>query len=319
MAHEIENLLYVGAAPWHKLGRRFEIPPSLEEALVAAGLDWTVSTEPLFSGSGEEVDAMLTRRSSDQSILGVVGPNYTPLQNTEAFEFFRPFLDEKAAAIETAGSLRHGKRVWILAKINRDPMVIKGDDVVEKFVLLSNSHDGTLAVRVGFTPIRVVCNNTLSMAVNSKASQLIRVKHTKNVVQNLENIQEIMNMADAEFQATADQYRFLSSKEINSKDLEKYVKLVFNSSAKLAEVAGNLESLSNKRILESVIPLFEKGRGNDMNGIKGTYWAAYNAVNEYLQYERGDEVSTRMDSMWFGDSATKNKKALDTALILAAA
>ena len=319
MAHEIENMLYVGAAPWHNLGRRFQEPPSLEEALVAAGLDWTVSTEPLFSGAKEKVDAMLTRRSSDNSILGVVGPNYTPLQNTEAFEFFRPFIDEKAAAIETAGSLRDGKRVWVLAKINRDPMLIKGDDVVEKFVLLSNSHDGTLAVRVGFTPIRVVCNNTLSMAVNSKASQLLRVKHTKNVVQNLENIQEIMNMADAEFQATGEQYRFLASKEINTKDLEKYVKIVFNSSQKLAEVSGNLESLSNKRILESVIPLFEKGRGNDMLGVKGTYWAAYNAINEYLQYERGTENAGRMDSMWFGDSAAKNKKALDTALILAAA
>lgn len=318
MAHEIENIMYVGAAPWHGLGRRFMEPPSLEEALVAAGLDWTVSTEPLFSGSQEKVDALLTRRSSDQSILGVVGPNYTPLQNNEAFEFFRPFLDEKAAAIECAGSLRQGKRVWILAKINRDPLVIKGNDVVDKYVLLSNSHDGTLAVRVGFTPIRVVCNNTLSLAVNSKASQLLRVKHTKNVVQNLENIQDIMNLADAEFQATADQYRFLSSKEINSKDLEKYVKIVFNTTAKLAEVGGNLENISNKRIIEAITPLFEKGRGNDMQEIRGTYWAAYNAVNEYLQYERGDENSTRMDSMWFGDSAAKNKKALDTALILAA-
>jgi phage/plasmid-like protein (TIGR03299 family) len=318
MAHEVEQMLSVGAAPWHNLGRRFVIPPSLEEALVAAGLDWKVSTEPLFSGAGEEVEALLTRRSSDNSILGVVGPKYTPLQNTEAFEFFRPFLDEKAAAIETAGSLRQGKRVWILAKINRDPMVIKGNDVVEKYVLLSNSHDGTLAVRVGFTPVRVVCNNTLSMAFNSKASQLIRIKHTKNVVENLESVQEIMNLADAEFQATAEQYRMLTLKDINSKDLEKYIKLVFNTSAKLVEAGGNVEQLSNKRIIEQIVPLFEKGRGNDMTEIKGTMWAAYNAVNEYLQYERGSDNSNRMDNMWFGDSARLNKKALETALIMAA-
>lgn len=243
MAHEVENIMYVGEAPWHKLGRKFEVPPSLEEALVAAGLNWTVSTEPLFSGSGEEVEALLTRRSSDKSILGVVGPNYTPLQNTEAFEFFRPFIDEKAAAIETAGSLRQGKRVWVLAKINRDPMVIKGSDVVEKYVLLSNSHDGTLAVRVGFTPVRVVCNNTLTMAINSEASKLIRIKHTKNVVSNLESVQEIMNLADSEFEATAEQYRLLTMKDINSKDLEKYVKLVFNTTAKLVEAGGNVENL----------------------------------------------------------------------------
>ena len=311
-------MFVVGAAPWHNLGRKFEVPPSLEEALVAAGLDWKVTTEPLFSGSKEQVDALLTRRSSDQSILGVVGPNYTPLQNTEAFEFFRPFLDEKAAAIETAGSLRQGKRVWVLAKINRDPLVIKGNDIVEKYVLLSNSHDGTLAVRVGFTPIRVVCNNTLSMAINSEASKLIRIKHTKNVVSNLESVQEIMNLADAEFEATADQYRMLTMKDINSKDLEKYVKLVFNTTAKLAEAGGNVENLNNKRILEQIVPLFEGGRGNNMTEIKGTMWAAYNAVNEYLQYERGNDNSNRMDNMWFGDSARLNKKALETALILAA-
>ncbi len=318
MSHEIENMIYVGSAPWHNLGRRFEVPPSLDEALVAAGLDWTVSTEPLFSQNQELVDAKLTRRSSDNSILGVVGSNYVPLQNNEAFEFFQPFLDEKAAAIETAGSLRQGKRVWILAKINRDPLVIKGNDTVEKYVLLSNSHDGTLAVRVGFTPIRVVCNNTLSMAINSEASKLIRIKHTKNVVSNLESVQEIMNLADSEFEATAEQYRALTKKDINSKDLEKYVKLIFNTSAKLMEVGGNVDNLNNKRILEQIIPLFEKGRGNDMKEIKGTMWAAYNAISEYLQYSRGSDNSNRMDNMWFGDSARLNKKALETALILSA-
>lgn len=318
MSHEVEQMFVVGAAPWHNLGRKFEVPPSLEEALVAAGLDWKVTTEPLFSGAQEQVEALLTRRSSDNSILGVVGPNYVPLQNTEAFDFFRPFLDEKAAVIETAGSLRQGKRVWVLAKINRNPLVIKGNDVVEKYVLLSNSHDGTLAVRVGFTPIRVVCNNTLSMAINSEASKLIRIKHTKNVLSNLESVQDIMNLADSEFEATAEQYRQLTRKDINSKDLEKYVKLVFNTTAKLVEAGGNVENLNNKRILEQIIPLFEGGRGNNMTEIKGTMWAAYNAVNEYLQYERGSDNSNRMDSMWFGDSARLNKKALETALILAA-
>ncbi len=318
MAHEVEQMFVVGAAPWHNLGRKFEVPPSLEEALVAAGLDWKVTTEPLFSGAKEQVEAMLTRRSSDNSILGVVGPTYTPLQNTEAFDFFKPFIDEKAAQIETAGSLRHGKRVWVLAKINRDPMVIKGNDVVEKYVLLSNSHDGTLAVRVGFTPVRVVCNNTLSMAINSEASKLIRIKHTKNVAANLESVQEIMNLADSEFEATANQYRMLTQKDINSKDLEKYVKLVFNTTAKLVEAGGNVEELNNKRIIQQIVPLFEKGRGNDMKEIKGTMWAAYNAVNEYLQYERGSDNSNRMDNMWFGDSARLNKKALETALIMAA-
>lgn len=318
MAHEVENMLYVGQAPWHRLGNKMVGAPTIEEAIVAAGLNWKVSTEPVFSGAGEKVSALLTRRDSDKSILGVVGPSYVPLQNSEAFKFFQPFIDSKEASIETAGSLREGKRVWILAKINRDPLVIKGNDTVEKYVLLSNSHDGTLAVRAGFTPVRVVCANTLQLSINDKASKLIRIKHTKNVVQNLENVQEIMNLADSQFEATAEQYRLLASKEINSKDLEKYVKLVFNTTSRVIEAEGDLSKINNKRIMEEIVPLFEKGRGNDMVEIRGTYWAAYNAITEHLQYSRGSGEATRMDSMWFGQAATLNKKALETALVMSA-
>lgn len=318
MAHEIESLMYVGDVPWHKLGKRFEQAPNLDEALVASGLNWSVNTEPVFSTNGEKLEALLTRRDSDQSILGVVGPKYIPLQNTEAFNFFSPFVDSKEVAIEAAGSLRQGKRVWVLAKINRDPMVIKGNDIVEKYVLVSNSHDGTLAVRVGFTSVRVICANTLAAAHDSKASKLIRVKHTKNVVQNLENIREIMNLANAEFEATADQYRILAKIDINKKDLEKYVKLVFNASQKIMEVDGDLEQINNNRIMEKITPLFEHGMGNDMPEVKGTLWTAYNAVTEFLQYHRGEDVGTRLDSLWFGQGAQLNKKALQVAVTMAA-
>lgn len=312
MAHEVESLMYVGQAPWHGLGKRFIEAPTLDEAMVAAGLNWKVGTKELYTGEGLVVPAKATFRESDGKILGVVGMKYEPLQNTEAFKFFEPFIDSGLASIETAGSLRNGQRVFILAKIKMDDSVIvsKSDDRVSKYVLLSNSHDGTLAVRVGFTPIRVVCNNTMVMAHDAAASKLIRIRHSSKVVQNLENLREVMNLANQQFEATAEQFRYLASREINSADLEKYVKLVF----------GNPKSeTSGERILAQVIPLFEKGRGNDMAGVKGTYWAAYNAINEYLQYERGNDAHNRLDGMWFGQAATLNKKAFDTAMILAAA
>jgi phage/plasmid-like protein (TIGR03299 family) len=318
VAHEVENMMYVGKVPWHDLGHKFQVAPTLDEAMVAAGLNWKVTTEPLFSGVGEKVEALLTRRSSDNTILGVVGPKYVPLQNDKAFEFFRPFIDQGEASIETAGSLRMGKRVWVLAKINRDPLVVKGNDIVEKYILVSNSHDGTLAVRVGFTPIRVVCNNTLSAAIDSEASKLIRIKHTKNVVDNMNSIRDVMNLADSEFEATAEQYRLLASRDIVQKDLEKYVKLVFNSSKRILEAEGNLEDINNKRILQEIQPLFESGRGNDMPEIKGTLWAAYNAISEHLQYNRGKDEGSRLDSLWFGQGAQLNKKALEIAIMMAA-
>lgn len=317
MSHEVENMFYRNEVPWHRLGNFIQHEPTIEEAIVAAGLDWTVSMKNLLTVDGIPVPNKAVQRDADQSILGVVGPNYKPLQNMDAFKFFNPFLESGEAALETAGSLRQGKRVWILAKINKDPMVIvpKSDDKVSKYILLAHGHDGLMSVRVGFTPVRVVCANTLAMSVNSSGSSLLRVKHTKNLNENLEKISEVMNAANASFEATAEQYRFLASREINQADLEKFVKLVF-----VGEGYEKMEADGKKPardVLPKVTNLFENGLGNNMQGVRGTYWAAYNAVTEYLGYERGQDEQARLDKMWFGDSATVNKDALKIATKMA--
>ncbi len=316
MSHELEiingeaQMFYKGEVPWHGLGRMIPKEQELtaKDAIIAAGLDWKVDTQPLYLADGTIAPSQAVVREDTNKILGVVGSKYNPLQNSEAFEFFDPFLKSGEVSFETAGSLREGKRIWVMAKINKDPMEIAPNDLVEKYVLLSNSHDGTMAVRAGFTPIRVVCNNTLSMATENGASQLIRLKHTGNLQANLEKVSEIMNIANESFEATAEQYRFLANKTINSADLDRFVKLVFVGE-KYVELEAQGLKPANK-ILADIIPLFEKGRGNDMASIKGTAWAAYNAVNEYLQYERGNDADTRLDKMWFGDGATLNQRAL---------
>ena len=316
MAHEIENMFYMNETPWHRLGTRVIEIPTADEAIVAAGLNWKVETKPLFMADGTQVPNKAVVRDSDNSVLGVVGENYQPLQNKDAFNFFNPFVESGLATFETAGSLRQGKRVWILAKINKDPMTIVSNDIVEKYVLLAHGHDGLMSVRVGFTPIRVVCANTLAMSISDSGSALLRVKHTKNLQDNLDKVAQIMNLANQKFEATAEQYRFLASREINAKDLEKYVKLVFVG-PKYEQMEA--EGLTPARdVLPKVIQLFENGRGNSMLGVRGTAWAAYNAVNEYLGYERGADEQSRLDKMWFGDSANLNKKALDVALAMVA-
>jgi phage/plasmid-like protein (TIGR03299 family) len=325
MAHlimENDNMFSVSEAPWHKLGVVLPQAPTIEDGIAAAGLGWEVGTKPLFTADQQEVDALATYRKDTNEILGIVGKNYKALQNKEAFEFFQPFLDAKEASLETAGSLLNGRRVWILAKINRPDSVIvaKSDDRVSKYILLSNSHDGTLAVKVGYTPIRVVCNNTLTAAHNSRGSALLRIKHTGNIVETLNEVRDVMNVANATFEATAEKYRTLASKEINSKDLEKYIKIVFATPKQEEEAILNGEELqSGQRVMGRIIELFENGRGNDLPGVKGTMWAAYNAVTEYLQYERGKNISTRLDSLWFGQGATMNRKALQVAVDIAAA
>jgi phage/plasmid-like protein (TIGR03299 family) len=235
---------------------------------------------------------------------------YKPLQNKNAFDFFNPFIDSGAATIETAGSLMQGKRVWVQAKITSDVDVVKGNDIIERYILLSNSHDGTMAVRAGFTPQRVVCQNTLTMAHHNGESQLIRIKHGQNVEQNVAAVSQIMNLANNSFETTLEQYRMLANKEINAKDLEKFVKLVF----KLDEDKEN----SGKRLMNNIIPLFEQGRGNDMAEIKGTYWAAYNSISEYLQYEKGTDSEARLNNLWFGTSKTTLENALAIAVKMAA-
>lgn len=309
MAHEVESMMYTGNTPWHGLGTRIIHAPTLAEGIVAAGLDWNVGLKPLYLADGRTVEeARATIRESDNSILGVVGTQYKPLQNAEAFNWFQPFLDAKEATLETAGSLRDGKRVFVLAKLNRAPLEIAKGDAVEKYILLSNSHDGTLAVRVGFTPIRVVCANTLAMALNGNASQLIRVRHSQSVVGNLNLIRDIMNAANSQFEATADQYRALAQKQISVKDLETYVKRVFDIPMEREE-----GSRVGNKVMAAVIPLFLKGRGNDLASIRGTYWAAYNAVTEYVAHERGKDAGNRLDSTWFGTGAVINTKALAIA------
>jgi phage/plasmid-like protein (TIGR03299 family) len=314
MPHEVETMAHFGTTPWHGLGTTLADDDLYDwpSACRKAGLDWEVESVPLLTADTQaKVSHVGVRRKTDGRVLGVVGPRYAVLQNRDAFKWFQPFLDAREAALHTAGSLKQGSRVWVLAKLNRDPLVIAPGDEVEKFILLSHGHDGSLAVRVGFTPVRVICANTLSLAHGSDASKLIRLKHTKDVLTNLANVREIMNLANAEFEATAQQYRLLARKDINQADLRKYVKRVLRVDDQ-KPVAPRTAA-----VISEVIRLCESGRGNDLPLIRGTYWAAYNGVTEWLGYERGRNDATRLNSLWFSDGAALSRHALEVALDMA--
>ncbi len=203
MAHnlEIENgeasMMYVGEEPWHGLGTKLESPASAAEAIEAAKLDWEVTKVPLYAASGRRRVALKNRFAvvrkdlldkKQCKALGIVGSQYTPLQNREAFSFFDPIVGEKAAVYHTAGVLGNGERIWILAKLPED-IRVTDDDITNKFLLLSNSHDGTSAVQVKFTPIRVVCQNTLTQAL--KRGPTVWVAHTQNIHERLREAAEI--------------------------------------------------------------------------------------------------------------------------------
>lgn len=352
MPANVETMFSVNETPWHNLGVVLKEAPTIAEGFKLAGLDWQVLVQSLLRADGENVDefAKVFVRSDNNKTLSVVGPKTHVLQNLEAFEFFQPFLDAKECTLETAGSLDEGRKVWVMAKIQRDNSeIVKGDEVA-KFVLLSNAHDGSMAVRVGYTPIRVVCANTLAMAHSNANSKLIRIRHSKEVSKNVQEVQKTMKIADEAFEATAEQYRFLASRNINAADLRKYVKQVFKLDEKDDEVSTRslnmlndiirkhdeklsklrLESIlatvpenakirenANADILEAIIRNVDEGRGTDNPASRGTFWTAYNAVTEYLNYERGNTPETRLNSLWFGANAKTNLEALEIAVEMA--
>lgn len=337
MAHEVESMLYVGETPWHGLGVKLERAPTSREAIVASGLDWEVAKEPLvFASDGTPTESWANIRVSDRKILGYTGPDWEPLQNAHAFEWFDPFLASGEATIETAGALRGGEVVWILARIGRDDSVIvpRSDDRVAKFILLAHGHNGKMSVRAGFSPIRVVCANTLAMAYADDASKLLRLRHTKGTRAALDDVRDVMNTANATFEATAEQYRRLARREINAETLERYVARVFEAppvslapaidDIMPARFLGNAKPSRAERNararLETISELFEHGRGNDLPGVRGTAWAAYNAVTEYLTHERpGMTSEARIDSLTFRSDGVKlADRALAQALAIAA-
>jgi phage/plasmid-like protein (TIGR03299 family) len=308
-------MAYFGEVPWHRLGIALEESDLYDwpTASRKAGLDWEVELVPLVTADTQaQVEHRAVRRKTDGRTLGVVGPRFAPLQNKDAFAWFQPFLDAREAALHTAGALHQGSRIWVLAKLNRDPLVIAQGDEVEKFILLSHGHDGSLAVRCGFSPVRVVCANTLAMAHGSNASKLIRLKHTRDIHENLKNVREVMNLANQEFEATAEQYRLLAHKSINQADLRRYVKKVF----KVEDDRDAGTRLAN--IMEEIVRLAEAGRGNNLPSVRGTLWTAYNGVSEWLTYSRGRTDDNRLNSLWFGESALTNRHALEMALDMAA-
>jgi len=232
----------------------------------------------------------------------LVSKGYEVLQNAEAFDIFRPLVEDGVISLETAGSLKNGRVVWILAKINAvsEREVAKGD-VVKPYVLLSNSHDTTLCTRLGFTGVRVVCNNTLSLAFTRSDSNLVRLYHRSGLRDGLIALRETMKMGISAFEATADQYAILAKTPINQEDLVEYVR----------EVIQKTEETPTER---KIIQTLHFGRGGVVNkDERTTWWDAYNAINEYMLYQRGANPDNRLKSAWFGDGYLIDQRAFDIA------
>lgn len=345
MAHEImknDNMFSVKENPWHGLGTVLPQAPSIKEALQAASLDWEVRTLNVAAFQPPSKTEEFSRcrinlprfkalqRVDTQEVFTIVSDQYQVLQNIDAFNIFKPLVEDGTIEMETAGSLQNGKKVWIMAKVNTDSKDVRKGDEIKPYVLLSNSHDGTQAIRFGFTPVRVVCNNTLSMAIGNKKSELIKVYHKGQVAENVEALRDLMNFEITQFESTVADFKKLASKPINERDMIKYIRKVFPKAVQametpgiepvnedllnaVIEATGSLDELSRRE--ESIMNVLNGGRGKETRGKKGiTYWDAYNAVNEWGLYERGRSDDSRIASAWFGQQKADDQRALAIAL-----
>lgn len=359
MAHYFESGFFVREKAWHGLGTVLaDAPRSTSEGLRLAGLDWHVNLAPVFCAPGlpTDIDTEKAMRSIDadpsqllgcpdaramvraiqlpngnvrEDVLGIVGTRYEPLQNVDAFRWFDPLLAEGDVVLEAAGSVKEGRHVWILARIGARPEQVgrRHDDIAVPYLLLSNSHDGTRAVTVTFTPIRVVCWNTLSAAnraadVASASSR--KVRHTRSAANTLAGIRETINLASRDFSAKALLWRELASADLAprgsaelARKVQAYARAVFNPPAVVdkAKKEGTMIDLPEVRAEKHLWQLVHSGPGADSAGVSP--FGLYMAATHYSDHVNGHTASTRLASTWFGNGASLRERAETEAMALA--
>ena len=319
MAANVESMFYVGKMPWHEEGKKLDTPPDSITAIQQAGLNWEVSKTRLYTEGGILVGdyyGIVRNGQKKQTILGVVKAGYTPLQNRDAFTFFDPLIKSDFLEYETAGAIGQGEIIWILAKIKKDSrFTVCADDEISKYLLLSNSHDGLSAVSVKFTPIRVVCQNTLNLALEK--GDTTRIKHLSSIHVRLdylsvavEDILRVYRGAEENFKAMYD-HKMSDDETWGYFDAlypvleEKYV--LTESQYKVREKNINTQNLL-MNIYDSEI--------NRMLGIRGRLWAAYNAATQYIDHPfnyRFDD-NHLLKRIWFGDGESQKAKAYAAAM-----
>lgn len=317
MAHMLEmigdeaSMAYAGDVPWHGLGTKVPNDLTPEQMLKAAKLDWTVDPIDLFAEVGGEKLATGHRalvRSSDQRVIDVITDDWNPMQNQTAFEFFNDFVAAGDMEMHTAGSLRDGKIVWALAKVNESFELFGGKDQVDSYLLFTNPHSYGQSIDVRFTPIRVVCNNTLTLSLNSAAKQMVKVSHRREFDADL--VKETLGVAKHKLEQYKEMAAYLSQKRFNNESVVEYFKRVFPVLTQKEQ--GAKEMSKSAALAMNVIdtqPGAEFGRG--------TFWQAFNTVTYMTDHLIGRSADTRLQSAWYGQNKGLKTKALETAVEMA--
>lgn len=317
------SVAVVGKAAWHGIGKVLKEAMTSAQAIRAAGLDWEVEKVPAIFKAGkamkEAPGMFLTIRQDTHEALGMVGNQYQVLQNRGAFSFFDAVVGIKEAMYHTAGALGKGETIWMLAKLPGVVRVI-GDDVSEKYLLLTNRHDGGGSVKVLFTPIRVVCQNTLNIALRG-AEQTYHLRHTNGLGLKVEECRKELVIIHAQFGIFEEAAKKLATTQLTIEASKKFFLKVADRYGEGPEKGTKELPARTKAIIEEMSRLFEVVRGAEMRSAKGTAWGAFNAVAEYVDFYRptrgDDQEAQRASSLLFGTGRAMKQRAWDMALSLA--
>lgn len=318
MAHELEfvngqaSMAYAGDVPWHGLGVRVPSDLTPEQMLKAAGLDWRVETFPaiatLADGSKIETGHSALVRDRDNKVLDVITDDWKPMQNADAFEFFNDFVAAGDMEMHTAGSLKDGKIVWALAKVHESFELFGGKDQVDSYLLFSNPHSYGQSIDVRFTPIRVVCNNTLTLSLNSQSKSMVKVSHRRAF--DAELVKETLGVAKEKLDKYKEMAQYLSQKRYNEESVVDYFKRVFPVLTKKEDSEKELSKSA-----DTALQLMHTQPGAQFG--EGSYWQLFNTVTYMTDHIIGRSADTRLQSAWYGANKGLKTRALETAVEMA--
>ena len=342
MAHQVEQMAYVGDTPWHGLGNQLTQNQPIEVWAQQAGMDWRIeSSDVSYMAQNERGQSIIMPyeeqrvlyRSDTHAPLSVVSQRYQEVQPMEILEFYRDLTEQSGFELETAGVLKGGKKFWALARTGQST-ALKGKDVSNGYILLATACDGTLATTAQFTNIRVVCNNTLAIALRGQSSSAGVVKVPHSTKFDADKVKQQLGISVRAWDEHMYEMKQLTQRKVTQGEAAAYFDAVFNNtSMSAADQEENIiqfyrnmatptpakeKSEPNGRAMNKVMDMFNgQGRGAELSSAKDTAYGLLCSITEFADHERrAMSTDHRLDSAWFGAGAALKQRGLEQALRL---
>lgn len=346
MAHQIEQMAYVGETPWHGLGNQLSPQQPIEVWAQQAGMDWRIESSDVSymakNDRGQSIimpyeEQRVLYRSDTHAPLSIVSQRYQEVQPIEILEFYRDLTEQSGFELETAGVLKGGKKLWALARTGQSYM-LKGKDVSNGYILLATACDGTLATTAQFTSIRVVCNNTLAIALKGANANAGVVKVPHSTKFDSDKVKQQLGISVRAWDEHMYEMKKLTQRKVTQQEASAYFDAVFNNTtlsipeqddgiiqfyrnvAQQAAQSNQQKTEPNGRAMTKAMTMFNgHGRGAELSSAKDTAYGLLCSITEFADHERrAMSTDHRLDSAWFGAGAVLKQRGLEQALAMIA-